>query len=113
MKKRWIVVVALLIGSTFAFGYVIGGSNLGFAGYPDFNEYEPNKPSAYGGTVSEWEYDDYKRDVESYVDKAKEYIENCSHDSQSIEYASREAISKANDVVEEFNSFARTVTIEQ
>lgn len=96
--KRLIAVVVLIISiGLFAYSYVIGGSNLGVMGYPSFSASKPYQPYAattyvsgsYSSvkTVSKWEYDSYKRDVESYVSDAKEFIENGNNDIKRIQDA--------------------------
>lgn len=90
MKKIFIIVlIASLWCSSVAFAFVIGGSNLGIMGYPEFNFYLPYDPS--------------RNDIARYVEEAKEYVENCNNDIQRIHEAKLEAISQANDAVNRYN----------
>ncbi|CAM3641954.1 hypothetical protein KLVA111870_12915 [Klebsiella variicola] len=82
---------------------VIGGSNLGFGGYPEFNEIEPTLP--YSDDQYAWE--NYRRQVADYTEKAKQYLEDSSSDMKRIQESQQEAIDKANRVVEEYNRKAK------
>lgn len=84
-------------------GYIFGGSNLGFGGYPDFSELGPSKP---------WNNDEYsarryQREVKEYVEKAKEYVENAENDKKRINNSIEDAIQKADEVVEDYNRWVR------
>ncbi|MDQ9128735.1 hypothetical protein RDT67_20155 [Serratia fonticola] len=89
--------------STNASAVVYGGTNLGFSGYPEFSEIEPVPPYS----KDQWAWDSYKRDVEDYVQKAKDYTDDANSDISRINEAKEETIRKANDVVEEYNRNAR------
>ncbi len=90
MKRTLLILLLLLFCSTsVAFGYIIGGSNFGFSGYPDFNPFISYNPS--------------KADVESIVAEAKTYVENGNYDIQRIRRAQNDAIQKANDAVANYN----------
>lgn len=93
--------IALL--STVGHAAVFGGSNLSFSGYPEFNEYPPSPP--YGNDKYAWE--NYKREIENYANKAKEYVENANNDISRIQEAKQEAIQKANNAVDEYNRNVR------
>lgn len=82
--------------------YLYEGSNLDFTGYPEFNPTTPYAPY----TKDEYNYNNYKNDVERYEAKAKEYLENADNDIKRIIEAKQEAVEKANRVVEEFNDWA-------
>lgn len=82
---------------------VFGGSNLGFSGYPEFSEYPPSPP--FGDDKFAWE--SYKREVEDYVNKAKQYVDDANSDIERVNEAKAEAIRKANEAVEEYNRKAR------
>lgn len=82
---------------------IFGGSNLSFSGYPEFDEYPPSPP--YGNDKYAWE--NYKREIEDYVNKAKEYVENANNDISRIKEAKDEAIQKANNAVDEYNRNVR------
>lgn len=49
----------------------------------------------------------YKRDVERFIQNAKDYTENADNDVKRIREAQEDAIQKANRVVEEYNRTAR------
>lgn len=49
----------------------------------------------------------YKRDVERYIQDAKDYTENANNDMKRIREAQDDALEKANRVVEEYNRTAR------
>ena len=123
MKRVLLILVLTLFASgLFAYSFIYGGSNFSsYLGYPEFSYSKPSKPwttyeylpSKYTSveTVSEWEYDSYKSSVESYVQHAKEYIENCDNDIKRIREAQQQAIDDANNVIDEFNSWASNVYI--
>ncbi|EMX0849503.1 hypothetical protein AAF302_000710 [Pluralibacter gergoviae] len=82
---------------------VIGGSNLGFSGYPEFSEIAPTPPFS----DDRYAWDSYRSEVADYAEKAKKYVEDSNSDMQRIKEAQQDAIQKANDVVEEFNRKAQ------
>lgn len=82
---------------------VMGGSNLGFGGYPEFTEIAPTPP--YSDDQYAWE--NYRRQVDDYTEKAKQYLEDSNSDMERIKEAQQDAIRKANDAVEEYNRKAR------
>ena len=90
MKKGLVVFILSLFWCTsVAFAYVIGGSNLGFGGYPEFKDFISFNPS--------------RLDVEIYVNNAKEYVENCNNDVKRVYEARNTAIEKANQAIEDYN----------
>ncbi|MFJ5316850.1 hypothetical protein [Pectobacterium versatile] len=100
---RMILLVSI---SSIAFtsnAYVYGGSNLNFSGCPDFSELTPSAP--YGNDQYMW--NNYKFEVENYVRKAKEYMENGDNDIKRIKEAQQKTINDANQVVEEYNRKVR------
>lgn len=113
MRKKLIVSIILGCVSLFAlFAYVIGGTNFGFSGYPSFSEFTPHQPyTSYDGTVSKSQYETYKRDVENYVNAAKEYIENGNNDIKRIQDAQQSALDQANSIVREYNRWIESVKI--
>jgi hypothetical protein len=91
MKKILLLLaVFVLCISSVAFGYVFGGTNLDFMGYPEFSAY--------------LSYDPSRSEVERYIQEAKEYVENGNNDIRRIREAQNEAIRKANDAVRRHNS---------
>ena len=97
--------VALLLSafSLSSQAYVIGDPNFGIGGYPEFNKYPPSAPYSR----SELDYRLYRDEVENYVNEAKRYIEAADNDIERIQEQKEEAVRKANQAVEEFNSWAR------
>lgn len=98
-----IMLGSIVLSSTVGQAAVFGGSNLSFSGYPEFNEYPPSPP--YGNDKYAWE--NYKREIENYANKAKEYVENANNDISRIQEAKQEAIQKANNAVDEYNRSVR------
>lgn len=88
-----------------AMAYTGYGSNLGYFDYPEFREFEPSAPYSR----ERWQAEQYRQEVEDYVEKAKRYAENCDSDKQTaldeISENQKEAIRKANAVVEEYNNW--------
>ena len=92
MKKK-IMIIFLIVTCWFtsvAFAFVIGGSNLGILGYPKFDGSLSYNPSRY--------------EVETYIQKAKEYTENCNYDITRIQEAKQEAITEANAKISQYNN---------
>lgn len=97
------VAVLVLMLPTFSFAYVVGGSNLSLSRYPEFDDYPPSAPYSR----DEWNYRNYRAEVEQYVQSAEEYVENARNDQKRAGEAAEEAIEKANQAIEEFNAWAR------
>lgn len=100
--RNFIILFCLTLPFT-ASAIVVGGSNLGFSGYPEFSEIAPTPP--YSDDQYAW--DSYRREVADYAEKAKQYLEDANSDMKRIQEAQQDAIQKANDVVEEFNRKAK------
>lgn len=113
MRKRTIsLFIIFFICTSFAFGYVFGGSNLGIGGYPKFSGYKPSEPYySYNTIISSREFDDYRNAVKRYIDAANTYIENANYDIDRIKDAQRDAIDEANNAVTKFNNFADSVKV--
>lgn len=93
-----------MLGLTFfSIGDRHGGSNLGFGGYPAFSEMEPSPPY----TDDQYAWENYRRQVADYTEKAKQYLEDSNSDMKRIQESQQEAIDKANRVVEEYNRKAK------
>lgn len=91
LKRVLVIFLAMIIwGSSIAFAYVIGGSNLGVLGYPEFNSYISYNPS--------------HSEIEQYIWDAKVYVENCNYDIQRIQEAKSNTIDKVNDAVYQYNN---------
>ena len=90
--------IALLLGifwsSSVAFAYVMGGTNLGYSGYPEFRGYLSS-------------YNTSRYDIERYLDEVKEYVKNGDNDKQRITEAQNNAIREANEEVARYNRGSR------
>lgn len=88
-----------------AAAYTGYGSNLGYFDYPEFREFEPSPPYSR----EQWQAEQYRQEVETYLETAKRYVENCDSDKQTvldeIAQKQKEAIRKANDVVDTYNDW--------
>lgn len=82
---------------------VFGGSNLGFSGYPEFTDSPPSPPFS----DDQFAWDSYKNEVQDYMNRAKQYVDDSDSDIKRIEEAKDDAIRKANDAVNEYNSRVR------
>ena len=65
---------------------------------------EPSQPYDH----DEYSAETYQSEVEEYVNKAKEYIQNGDNDINDIKDKQREAQRKANQVVDEYNSWVNS-----
>lgn len=92
-----------LIASSSNCAYVYSGSNLSIGDYPRFSEWAPSKPYGGDGYAAE----NYRREVEEYVENARKYIQNVDTDIEDAREKAREAARKANDVVDEYNRWMR------
>ena len=84
------MLITMIWISSIAYAYVLGGSNLGVMGYPEFDGYLPYSPSRY--------------DMELYINQAQEYIDNCDNDIQRILEARQNAVDTANDAIYRYNN---------
>lgn len=88
-----------------AAAYTGYGSNLGYFDYPEFREFEPSPPYSR----EQWQAEQYRQEVETYLETAKRYVENCDSDKQTvldeIAQKQKEAVRKANDVVDTYNNW--------
>lgn len=88
-----------------AAAYTGYGSNLGYFDYPEFREFEPSPPYSR----EQWQAEQYKQEVETCLETAKRYVENCDSDKQTvldeIAQKQKEAIRKANNVVDTYNNW--------
>lgn len=101
--NKFLLGLLCAIAVTPSYAYVGYGSNLSGLGYPEFREWEPNRPY----TRDESSYEQYRREVEAYVEAAEKYAKNCQADIEDARQKQNNAIDKANRVVEEFNSWVR------
>lgn len=105
MKKIVLLALAILLCmSSIAFGYVMGASNLGYNGYPQYGTY--NKPFR---PYSRDDYSDrnYRQQVDDYVAKGKEYVDACDNDVKRIAEARQDAINSVNAVINEYNDYIK------
>ena len=88
-----------------AAAYTGYGSNLGYFDYPEFREFEPSPLYSR----EQWQAEQYRQEVETYLETAKRYVENCDSDKQTvldeIAQKQKEAIRKANNVVDTYNNW--------
>lgn len=54
--KKVLTIFIVISCAGLLFAYVIGGTNLGYGGYPDFSGYRPSAPFSYNNEVSEMEF---------------------------------------------------------
>ena len=101
--KSFITALALTVLASSSFAFVPGGSNLGPLGYPEFDEMEPSAPFSR----DKYAYDNYRFEVEQYVEAARKYVENANNDAQRAQEAAEEAIDKANQAIDDFNYWAK------
>lgn len=107
-----IILLSILSVGLFAYSFIFGGSNLGYMGYPEFSDMPPNEPyTGYDKIISEVEYESYRREVEEFVENAKEYVENGNYDIKRIEEAQQEAIDKANEAIDDFNYWVNFIRV--
>ncbi|EAM8673226.1 hypothetical protein BL252_06620 [Salmonella enterica] len=97
MKK--LLLAFFLLQPLTSWAVVIGGSNLGFSGYPEFNEISPSPPL----TDDRYAWDSYQTEVNNYVAKAKQYVNDADSDIQRVQESQQDVINKANSVVNEYN----------
>ena len=96
-------VLTITCFSSIALGYVLGSTNLGFNGYPSFQQdhYRPSRPySRDSFSVSQ-----YHSDMQRYVEEGNDYVEAASNDIQRIQDAMREAKGEIADAIREHNNF--------
>ncbi len=89
MKKIALVLTVVMISlGSFSAGYAYYGySNMGY--YPSFDAYLPFNPT--------------RAEVGEFVDRAKEYIDACDNDIETIRNARNDAVDRANDAIRNFN----------
>jgi hypothetical protein len=107
MKKKIVLITLLIVlcSTSGALGYVIGNTNLGIGGYPDFSSYhaKPSKPYTYG----EYSVNQYKTDVEKYICQTHEYLEAANNDIKRIQENKETTINDANNVINEYNNYIK------
>ena len=104
MKKLLTLILCLIPISAEAFYY--GGTNLNSFGepYPSFDEIEPSQPFSKDDDFANQQYRD---EVEEYIRQAEEYIENGNNDIKRIIDKQKEAKSKAEQAIDEYNNWVR------
>jgi hypothetical protein len=100
-----ILFLTLFCASSIALGYVIGSSNLGIMGYPDFSSsrMKPIKPYSRDS----YSMDRYYHDVKIHVEEADRYIEAANNDIQRIQEAAEKARNEAREAIREHNNFVK------
>ena len=76
--------------------YVFGPTNFSITGYPEHNCHQPTAP--YGNDSFDWEM--FKHDFDIYKACIEEYAEAAGKDRERV-------LEKANEAIDEFNSFVR------
>ena len=79
--------------ASLTFGYVFGGSNLGYMGYPNHSCYKPYRPISF---ETQYEVDSYNMEFSMYIDCINEYVDNARNDIQRITDQANQAIDEAN-----------------
>lgn len=92
MRHTRIVLLALLGVCGTASAYVIGGSNLGFSGYPDPTCYKPSRPYDLS---NEYAVDSYNRGIREYRECLETYLDNAQNDINRIKEKMRETVDNA------------------
>ena len=115
MKKKVLVIlgVVLFLTSSLVFGYVFGGTNFGFLGYPSFSKSKPYNSYSCRSTVTESEFNDYRDEVKDYIDDVNIYMENCKYDIDRIIEIQKEVNDEAEQVIADFNRWADSITVTQ
>ena len=103
MKKAILTILVFLFVTSDAAAIVFGGSNLGIFGYPEFNGFRPSRPYSQDS----YSRQNYRREMENYLDEINGYLENARNDILRIREAMEAAQSEADDAIDEFNRFAR------
>lgn len=105
MSKKicFLIISSFVLVPSFALAYVGGPSNFSFHRYEEFSEAKPYQPYDH----DEYSYQRYRREVEAYVEAAKEYVEAGDNDIRRIREAQEEAIEEANRAISEFNDWTR------
>lgn len=102
-KIYFLIISSFLLIPSFVSAYVVGSSNFPLHRYEEFSEVKPYPPY----DRDEYSYQQYRREVEAYVEAAKEYVEAGDNDIRRIRKAQEEAIDEANRAISEFNDWAR------
>jgi hypothetical protein len=104
-KNEGIILSMLLflLIPTNSYPAVVGGSNLGFGGYPSNKCEKPTKPVKPDSFNSQDETDSYNSQIElynsenqAYINCINEYISNANNDAKMIKNRAQEAVDKAN-----------------
>jgi len=103
MPRISIILLGLLLMFTSAGAVVLGGSTLGFMGYPSHTcGFTPSKPFNPFSFTYQWRVDQYNMEVDSYNSRRRqfisclqEYLDNAKNDIESIKEKMNEAIDAA------------------
>jgi hypothetical protein len=95
---KLLTLALFLLGAGNASAFVIGGTNLGFSGYPDNTCSKPIKPiySGYDPTGYNIEVDTYNTQYRLYISCINEYLDNAKNDIERIKDKYKEAVDNAN-----------------
>ena len=103
MSRRLLAGGLAVCIATSAMAYVIGGSNLGYSGYPEHKCFKPSKPIKPFDVNDQMQVDFYKRQVltynlqlSSYAECIKDYVNNAKLDMQRIQEAAKQAVDEFN-----------------
>jgi hypothetical protein len=99
LKRCFAVAASCCLFVPHASAIVLGGTNLGFLGYPAMACHKPSKPIEPSFRPSRWEIDSYNMQVSSYnmqlqtyIQCVREYLENSKNDVKRIQEKMDEAI---------------------
>lgn len=98
LLSRSLLIAAALLPFT-AQALVLGGSNLGFEGYPAPQCTKPERPTPPASQYDKWggdrynaELERYQRDRELHIACIEKYLDNAKSDAQRIQERMQEAI---------------------
>ena len=94
MNKIILIVIIFIISKSLS-AIVFGGSNLGLFGYNSHTCSKPYRPYEFN---SQYDVDNYKYEVNSYISCIEEYLDNAKNDIKRIQEKMNEAIDEANNL---------------
>ena len=102
-KATLLAAVLILCFASASLGFVMGGSNLDFMGYPKFDKRSPSKPY----TRDQYAAQNYENETRAYLRAVDTYIENAKSDIERIREEIKEAARAADSAVNSYNNWAR------
>ncbi|MGA7750558.1 MAG: hypothetical protein WCA63_10455 [Gallionella sp.] len=103
MKKLFLSTILLFLIPANSYAAVVGGSNLGFSGYPSNKCAKPTKPVKPDSFDNQDQVDSYNSQIElynsqhqEYINCINEYIANANNDVKKIKERAQEAVDEAN-----------------